>query len=126
MVKVIAYDAGMNSGEDVSDADFEIYDPLSALDPEPEIPAAVVIAGANPNPFSDRTSVRFGIPKDGGVRLVVYDVSGRQVAELAGGHYPAGYHSVDWVTGGTVRGGIYFLNLHYGSDEVTRKVVISQ
>ncbi len=86
----------------------------------------VVIAGANPNPFSERTSVRFGIPKDGSVKLVVYDVSGRQVADLADGYYPAGYHSVDWATGGAVRAGIYFLSLRCGPDEVTRKVVISQ
>jgi hypothetical protein len=124
-VKVVAYDAAMNSGEDESDADFEIYDPLAAI-VEPEIPAGVVIAGANPNPFSDRTSVRFGIPKDGRVTLVVYDVSGREVATLAERDYPAGYHSVDWVAGGSARTGIYFMSLRHGSKEVTRKVVISQ
>jgi hypothetical protein len=125
-IKVVAHDGGGNSGEDMSDADFEIYDPQSAVDLEPEIPAGVVIAGADPNPFSLRTSVRFGIPKDGSVNLTVYDVSGRQVAHLADGYYPAGYHSVDWAAGGAVRTGIYFLSLRSGSEEVTRKVVISQ
>jgi hypothetical protein len=125
-IKVLAHDAAANSGEDVSDADFEIYDPQSGVTQEPEMPSRAMISGANPNPFSKRTSVRFGIPKDGKVRLVAYDVSGRQVAELANRHYPAGYHSVDWVTDSTVRTGIYFVSLRYGSDEVTRKVVISQ
>jgi hypothetical protein len=124
-VKVIAYDGGGNSGEDVSDADFEIYDPLSGV-AESEIPAGVVIAGAEPNPFSQRTSVRFGVPKDGRVELVVYDVSGREVATLAERHCAAGYHSVDWVAGETVRTGIYFVSLRYGTDEVTHKVVISK
>ncbi len=125
-VKVIAHDAAGNDGEDISDSDFEIYDPQSAVATEPEVPAGVVITDANPNPFSRRTSVRFGIPKDGSVKLVVYDVSGRQAADLADGYYPAGYHSVDWVAGDAVRTGIYFLSLRYGSDEVTRKVVLSQ
>jgi subtilisin family serine protease len=124
-IKVVAYDAAGNSGEDVSDADFGIYDPQSGVT-EPEVPAGMVINGVNPNPFSRRTSVRFGIPKDGSVKLVVYDVSGRQVAHIADGYYPAGYHSVDWVAGGAVRTGIYFLSLRCGSEEVTRKVVISQ
>ena len=125
-IKVVAHDGGGNSGEDVSDADFEIYDPQSEVIQEPEIPAGVVISGASPNPFSDRTSVRFGIPKDGRVSLIAYDVSGRQVAGLADGYYPAGYHSVDWVAGGAVRTGIYLVSLRFGWKEVTQRVVISQ
>jgi len=125
-IKVVACDGGGNNGEDASDADFEIYDPLSGVVQEPEVPAGVVISGASPNPFSKRTSIRFGIPKDGEVSLVAYDVSGRQVAHLADGYYPAGYHSIDWVTGKSVRTGVYFLSLRCGSDEVTRKVAVSQ
>jgi hypothetical protein len=125
-IKVVAYDAGGDSGEDMSDTNFEIYDPQSAVEPEPEIPAAVVIAGADPNPFSRRTSVRFGIPTAANVRLDVYDVSGRRVAHLADGYFPAGYHSVEWVAGESVRTGIYFVSLRCGSKEVTRKVVVSR
>jgi len=125
-IKVVAHDAGGMSGEDMSDNNFEIYDPQSAVEPEPEVPGGLMITGADPNPFTQRTTVRFGIPKDGSVNLVVYDVSGRRVAHLADGSYSAGYHSVDWVAGEAVRTGIYFVSLRCGSDEVTRKVVVSQ
>ena len=70
--------------------------------------------------------MRFGIPKDGYVRLGVYDVSGREVATLADGDYAAGYHSVEWKVGSAAGTGVYFLKLRSGSEEITRKVVISQ
>jgi hypothetical protein len=124
-VKVVAHDAAGNNGEDVSDGNFEIYDPQSGVSGQ-EIPAGVVMAGADPNPFGERTSVRFGIPKDGRVSLVVYNVSGRVVASLADCDYTAGYHSVAWAPGGAVGTGIYFVSLHFGSSEVTRKIVISK
>jgi hypothetical protein len=124
-IKVVALDAEGNSGEDVSDADFEVYDPQAGI-AEQEIPSGVVIAGATPNPFTERTSVRFGIPNDGHVRLGVYDVSGREVATLADGDYAAGYHSVEWQVGSATGTGVYFIKLRSGSEELTRKVVISQ
>jgi hypothetical protein len=124
-IKVTARDAAGNTGEDESDADFEIYDPLSGVG-EPEVPARLVIAGATPNPFGRHTSLRFGLPGDGRVRLIAYDVSGRQVAVVEEGDYPAGYHSVDWKTGGDLSAGVYFMVLRYGSREAACKVVVTQ
>jgi hypothetical protein len=126
-IKVIAYDGGGNSGDDISDNDFEIYDPLSGLSKEADKPPSLMITGATPNPFSDRSSIRFGLPEDGSVRLEVYDVSGRLVAQLADRHYPAGYHSIDWFNSDNpARPGMYFLRLRANGDEVTHKVVISR
>ncbi|MGD8628013.1 MAG: M6 family metalloprotease domain-containing protein, partial [bacterium] len=84
-VKVIAHDAAANTGEDVSDADFELYDPLSGVSTDGTKPGRVIIAEATPNPFSKHTSIRFGIPADGHATLEAYDVTGRQVATLADG-----------------------------------------
>ena len=41
------------------------------------------------------------------VSLVVYDVLGRNVAELASGHQEAGYHSATWTAVGQASG-VYF------------------
>ena len=125
-VKVIAHDGAGNSGEDTSDADFEINDPVAGVIPDKEIPSYLVITGNMPNPFSRHTTVRFGIPRDGWVNMTVYDVSGRLVARLVDGSLPAGYHTVEWAENGKVGAGIYFLKLHLGSEDVTRKVVISR
>jgi hypothetical protein len=125
-IKVIAYDDGANEGEDISDADFEIYDPLSGVVGEPEIPDRLVIAGASPNPFGDMTSIRFGIPEAGRVRIGMYDVSGRLVAEIADRQYPAGYHSIDWTNNGSIGTGLYFLRCRFDREEISHKVVISR
>jgi hypothetical protein len=125
-VKVIAYDAAGNDGEDMSDADFELYDVLSGVIADRDMPARLVITGSVPNPSSGRMTVKFGIPREGRVEMAVYDVSGRMVTRLVDGTYTAGYHAVEWPAGGEVGTGLYFLRLRLGQDEVTRKVVISK
>jgi hypothetical protein len=125
-IKVIAYDAASNSGEDVSDADFEIYDPVAGADITTDVPASAVITGNSPNPFNGMTEVRFGIPRDGRVSLGVYDVSGREVESLVERAFSAGYHSVTWRNGANLGAGLYFVRLRFGNEEVTHKVVISK
>jgi hypothetical protein len=125
-VKVIAYDAEMNTGEDASDGDFEINDPLAGTQPEPEIPSNLVITDTRPNPFSESAVIQFGLPRDGFVEIDAYDVAGRLAATLVRAEYPAGHHEIDWQNDGKVGTGIYFLRLRLGPDTVTRKVVVSR
>jgi immune inhibitor A len=125
-VRVRAYDIYGNDGQDESDADFEIYDPLAGVIAEKEMPSQLVINGNTPNPFSGRTTVRFGIPREGRVNMAVYDVSGRLVTELLDESYPAGYHAVEWASEGDVATGLYFIRLRLDRDEVMHKAVISR
>jgi hypothetical protein len=123
-VKVVAYDAAANSGEDTSDGDFEIYDPLAGVNVD--IPARAVITGNSPNPFTAVTDIRFGIPREGAVRMAVYDVGGREVETLVDRPLAAGYHAVTWRGAASVGTGLYFVRLRFGAEEVTHKVVISR
>ena len=125
-IKVIGYDGSANSGEDASDADFEIYDPLAGTDITVDIPGSTVITGNFPNPFSGITDIKFGIPRDGTVRMAVYDVNGREVDVLAEQPFSAGYHAVTWRDGESLGAGLYFVRLRFDSEEVTHKVVISR
>ncbi|MFH1219356.1 MAG: C25 family cysteine peptidase [Candidatus Eisenbacteria bacterium] len=123
-IKVIGYDAAGNSGADLSNADFELYDPASGVTGGKEIPERLVISGNAPNPFGESTTIRFGLPTKGQIEMDVFDVSGRKVARLAQGDYPEGYHKVEWH--GISGRGIYFVRLRLGEEEVTRKIVISK
>jgi hypothetical protein len=124
-IKVVAYDSASNSGEDASDADFEIYDPASGVT-QREIPPRLVLAGA-PNPAAGFATIRFGLPAPGTVDIGVFDVTGRKVATLPAGPYSEGYHEVEWrPAAGTAGSGIYFLRVRFGQEEVEAKIVISR
>jgi hypothetical protein len=42
------------------------------------------------------TESRFELPGPATVSLIIYDLLGRKVAELANGNYEAGYHTATW------------------------------
>jgi predicted MPP superfamily phosphohydrolase len=117
-IKVIARDAGLNAGQDWSDADFEVHDPTAG------IPPRVVIESASPNPFSQHTVIRFGVPGDGLAEIDLYDVSGHLVTNLARKQCTAGYQQIEWTNDGQIGAGVYFIRLRLGSQTAARKVVI--
>jgi hypothetical protein len=61
-----------------------------------QLPATFALHPNHPNPFNPSTQIRFDLPEASNVSLIIYDILGRQVAELAKGEYEAGYHSVTW------------------------------
>ena len=68
-----------------------------------------------PNPFNPETMISFDIDKSSHVSLVVYDVSGRVVANLADGFFTPGTYSMNWngtdMNGEEVSSGIYIYKL---------------
>lgn len=86
-------------------------------DVEPAVPPQIAFA-LRPNP-GRITKLDFGLPRPDEVELVVFDLSGRRLATLARGAFPAGRHTVEW-NGRTERGaevgaGIYFYRLKVGN-----------
>jgi hypothetical protein len=71
------------------------------------LPAEFALAQNFPNPFNPTTQINFDLPEPATVRLVIYDVLGREVATLVHGTREAGYHSVTW-SAVDVASGIYF------------------
>lgn len=59
-----------------------------------EAPVAFNLLQNYPNPFNPSTNIKFALPQDGLVTLRVYDISGREVAELINSqYYPIGIFS---------------------------------
>lgn len=67
------------------------------------LPASTWRLSAAPNPFNPLTTVFFHLPSAQSVRLAIFDLTGRRVALLADGQYPAGENSATW--DGTDRAG---------------------
>ena len=87
--------------------------------------AAVLALGVSPNPVSTGGTVRVSLPEAGVVRVVVYDVLGRQVAVLADGERSAGTHDVA-LDAGRLAPGVYVVRLTAGEASVVRRVTVAR
>jgi flagellar hook assembly protein FlgD len=72
--------------------------------------------------------IKYSLPQSGIVKLVVYDVLGREVRTLVNGAMPAGAQETQWdgknSNGQTVGSGIYFYKLTAGSFTATKKMTL--
>jgi hypothetical protein len=69
----------------------------SAATPEVEtVPAEFALHANTPNPFEERTTIRYDVKEAGAVSLKVYDLFGRTIATLVDSTVPPGSHEVTW------------------------------
>jgi hypothetical protein len=91
-----------------------------------ETPRVYFLAQNQPNPFGVRTAISFDVPRDGRVRIMIYDVKGRVVRNLVDGFRSAGSYSVTWEgldeAGKPQGAGIYFVRMEAAGFLATRKV----
>jgi len=76
-----------------------------------------------PNPFNPTTNIRFDITKAGNVKLAVYDLAGRQVAELVNSSYNAGSYTYDF-NAENLATGVYFYKLETPEFTSIRKMIL--
>ncbi|MFH1862946.1 MAG: T9SS type A sorting domain-containing protein [bacterium] len=75
------------------------------------LPKSFALHQNYPNPFNPMTTIAFELPYAATVQLSVYDVSGRQVAELVNGCRDAGRHELVF-DAAHLSSGVYFFRLH--------------
>ena len=75
-----------------------------------EVPSKFELNQNYPNPFNPVTNIKFSIPKAGSVKLIVFDVSGKQVAELVNEDLNAGTYNYDF-SASHLSSGVYFYKL---------------
>jgi hypothetical protein len=74
---------------------------------ENRVPTKFAVAQNYPNPFNPSTTIRYELPQDAHVALVISDVLGREVATLVNETKGAGFYAAEW-NAATVASGIYF------------------
>jgi hypothetical protein len=98
--------------------------PLGITQNGNEIPSKYELAQNYPNPFNPTTKINFAIPKQGMVTLKVYDVLGREVANLVNEVKTAGNYIVDF-DASALSSGVYFYKLDVnGFSDVKRMMLI--
>lgn len=93
-----------NEDKEISQLEFHLYDNY-------------------PNPFNPSTTIRYSIPNDGNVSLVIYDALGREVMKLFEGEKSKGEYSVDF-DASNLGTGVYFYRLVTNDFVQTKKMML--
>ncbi|MEM6783263.1 MAG: T9SS type A sorting domain-containing protein, partial [Bacteroidota bacterium] len=64
-----------------------------AAEGDEALPERLTLGGNYPNPFSDETTLRYGLPEAADVRVALYDLLGREVLVVQDGPQTAGWHT---------------------------------
>ncbi len=88
-----------------------------------EVPSGYALSQNYPNPFNPATNIKLQIPNSGFVRLAVFDVTGREVAELVNETLNAGEYKVDFNASGFTSG-VYFYKLTSAGFTETKRMVL--
>ena len=78
---------------------------------------------AYPNPFNPSTNINFTIPVKSDITLKVFDMLGREIAELANGIKEAGSYTVNF-DASNLSSGVYIYQLHIGNEVHTKKMTL--
>jgi photosystem II stability/assembly factor-like uncharacterized protein len=70
--------------------------PVGIMPVSNTVPNAFKVYDAYPNPFNPSTRIKFDVPKSSSVRILVYDMTGRQVDNLFEGYVSAGTFETVW------------------------------
>jgi hypothetical protein len=88
-----------------------------------EVPENFSLSQNYPNPFNPTTNIKFSIPKTGFVRMIIYDLLGREVAELMNLQMTAGNYNVDF-DASTLAAGVYFYKLETEGFTGIKKMIL--
>ncbi|MGA2667306.1 MAG: T9SS type A sorting domain-containing protein [Ignavibacteria bacterium] len=108
-----------------------LEEPLIVKSITSEIPKSYSLFQNYPNPFNPSTKIRFDIPESMGspvqVKLLVYDILGRELSVLANEKLPPGTYEYEW-NGADYSSGVYFYTLTTGDNSFseTRKMILSK
>lgn len=95
---------------------------------ETTIPKDVILHKNYPNPFNPITTIRYDLPHDAYVNVIIYDMLGRKVKTLVNSAQDAGLKSVTWDAtddhGKPVSSGIYLYQIRTGELHQTKKMIL--
>ncbi len=89
-----------------------------------ELPDELELAQVYPNPFSSKTTLSFSVRRSQPVRVVVYDLLGRELKTLFSGMANAGTEERVSVDASSLSGGTYYLRIQGDNFRLSRQVTI--
>ncbi len=87
------------------------------------VPQGTALLQNYPNPFNPTTGIRYQVPGVSEVKLVVYDLLGREVAVLVNERKTPGSYEVKF-DGSTFASGVYFYRMQAGDFVATKRLLL--
>ncbi len=88
-----------------------------------EVPVLYTLNQNYPNPFNPSTKINFSLPKSSLVTLKVFDITGREVANLLNEKLNVGTYEFDF-NAGNLNSGIYFYRINADGFTATKKMML--
>jgi len=92
------------------------------------VPKEFILHQNYPNPFNPLTTVRYDLPEEGFINIIIYDMMGRVVKTLVNGSQTAGFKTIQWNATNDrnepVSAGLYIYRLQAGEFRQTKKMVL--
>lgn len=102
---------------------FGDVDITDAVEDQNLIPSDFSLSQNYPNPFNPITTIQYSVSKTSKIQINVFDVLGRQVAELVNGEKSPGTYSIQF-NGSDFSSGIYLYTLKSKAFSVTKKMLL--
>ncbi|UCF64334.1 MAG: M20/M25/M40 family metallo-hydrolase [bacterium] len=96
---------------------------MSITDLQTVKPESFILEQNFPNPFNPVTTIAYQLPVESAVKLTLFDLNGRKIAELVNQSQAAGYYRVKF-NGNGLASGIYIYRLEAGDRVQSRKMVL--
>jgi len=96
---------------------------------EDPLPPLIYSLSNFPNPFNPNTTIKFDLPEEEKVTLVIYNIKGQKVKQLYNDRIPAGSHSIEWngedENNIQISSGVYLYRLEIaGKRSITNKMLL--
>lgn len=88
-----------------------------------EIPKEYKMFNNYPNPFNPMTKIKFDLPKSSGVRITVFDVTGKELAVIVNETLQAGSYQTEW-DASVYPSGVYFYRMQAGAFSETKRMML--
>jgi hypothetical protein len=88
-----------------------------------ETPTKYSLSQNYPNPFNSTSNLKFQIVNTGDVRLIVYDIMGKEVQTLVNERLQPGTYETSF-DGSALNSGVYFYKLVTGGFTETKKMLM--
>ncbi|MEZ4821300.1 MAG: T9SS type A sorting domain-containing protein [Ignavibacteria bacterium] len=97
---------------EIQDSSYNFIDPYTSISGSNlvenfQLPTEYSLSQNFPNPFNPTTKIDYSLPVDGSVKILVYDIAGREVMNLVNETQTAGNYSVNF-NGINLASGMFF------------------